>query len=474
MSALNQEMDNMNDNVEDDRFTDQEGDEDFDISTEDDDDSSTDDEAAPDPSSSSFNTTISTASAPLAPVVPNINLSALTTNTLRPINDLTRHAVTPGDLQYNEYVTYLTSIGHVAGATGAAVPRNSHLQHITGDRQDDFTDFRADQAFWSMQNLPNILYELTRPANWLARTDLADPPRKQYQIYSQYLRDLPILPDHISSNVEGWRFEAWVRMDPRVGHANIVARIRPADRPGHKSTIQMRVNRFREIFPALGWVSPGKNFRRDQLALNTRVAAAGIAVANNTTRGVSWGLIDPPQGEAGGRIAVPDAQSQASTVDQSAINGTPLASVVSGASVPASVSASAPAPAPVLAPAQAGPSTLLFRRLPLPPQYVVAAPAAPASAQAPVTVTYQGRVLTLRTQAERAGMSAQTAAMMRTFYPAASEQRDRQLEYILCPIRAPQGFIDNHGFTESFPSDPEASSTDIDVIYVAGPLARLG
>ena len=87
------------------------------------------------------------------------------------------------------------------------------------------TSWRADQALWSEQNLLEILYSFDRPELWLAPKDLREPPLKIYQVNGSQLRDIPILPDHVSSDLEGWRLVAWTRMDPRISSKDIIDRI---------------------------------------------------------------------------------------------------------------------------------------------------------------------------------------------------------------------------------------------------------
>ena len=114
-----------------------------------------------------------------------------------------------------------------------------------------------------------------------------------------------MLPDHISAELEGWRLEAWRRMDPRITKKDILDRIPLQYRVGNFSTIQMRVNRFRDACNVLGWISKGRRFGSNLQSLTVRLQQAGINLAANTTRGISWGLVNPSLGAAGGRIPVP-------------------------------------------------------------------------------------------------------------------------------------------------------------------------
>lgn len=268
---------------------------------------------------------------------------------LQDCNDLTRLSAIPGQLDYETYVQYLAFTGHVQSHQrfGLDLPRQplkSSLQNqeeaqsaqeaseaMDGACPDNEagvpTSWRADQALWSEQNLPEILYCFDRPELWLTPKDLREPPLKSYRVNGFQLRDIPILPDHVSLDLEGWRHVAWTRMDPRISSKDITDRMglqsnmtaNPRSRKKlrcQNSTIQMRTARFREDFPALGWVKKGGNFDKDRRKLKTRLQVADINLNRNTTRGVSWGLVDTTKGESGGRIPVAETKSWPNSVEQ--------------------------------------------------------------------------------------------------------------------------------------------------------------
>src|ERR1700677_2459346 len=62
--------------------------------------------------------------------------------------------------------------------------------------------------------------------------------------------------------------------------------------------------------------------------------------------------------------------------------------------------------------------------------------------ETPIKIQHSSRILTLKTTGERANLSENECNFLATFFPAGSEQRDRQLEYILDHFRAPDGFED--------------------------------
>ena len=115
-------------------------------------------------------------------------------------------------MDYAQYHQLLNHLGHVKETS--QTPRNSTRRATSqGDKNDDRVDWCADQATWSIDNLPEVMYELDRPQNWLTEAELHPPPPKGYLVYGAVLRDIPILPDHISPKLEGWRYEYWCRLD---------------------------------------------------------------------------------------------------------------------------------------------------------------------------------------------------------------------------------------------------------------------
>jgi hypothetical protein len=135
---------------------------------------------------------------------------------------------------------------------------------------------------------------------------LKEPPLKSYTIHGSAVRDIPILPDRISPDPEGWLCEYWYRMDPRIQYRrDIEPRIRPDLRPKHATRFLTSRLRFRRECHLLGWLVKRTNFVSERTEILEAATKAGIDVeATNSTRGLSWGLVDPAKGEAGGRIPV--------------------------------------------------------------------------------------------------------------------------------------------------------------------------
>ncbi|KAL4890061.1 hypothetical protein BDV59DRAFT_204660 [Aspergillus ambiguus] len=167
---------------------------------------------------------------------------------------------------------------------------------------EDFTALNGEQKKWNLLNLPNILYVL-RPGSEHANS--RTPVRMtKYTIFGKRVRDFTVLPKQISSGVEAWRLEAWMRLDSRITEQDIVDRVNPKFReylpPAY---IEYRRKFFREHFHLACW-----DAQEEIDGLADELRKIGIDPARNTTRGLTPGLIDPAKGEAGGRVLLPCIQ----------------------------------------------------------------------------------------------------------------------------------------------------------------------
>lgn len=81
---------------------------------------------------------------------------------------------------------------------------------------------------WSLKNLPEILFYLKLPKSEYEGQpiELLEEDGKVVKVGKDEkpLRAFPILPRHISVEVEGWLVEAWRRLDPRITYADILDR----------------------------------------------------------------------------------------------------------------------------------------------------------------------------------------------------------------------------------------------------------
>ncbi|CBF86472.1 predicted protein [Aspergillus nidulans FGSC A4] len=161
-----------------------------------------------------------------------------------------------------------------------------------------------EQANWSLDNLPDILYVIRPPEEY--RSKAKRPVQKSsYRIFGKHVNDFEtILPRQISSNAEGWRLEAWMRYDPRITAEDIIDRVHPFYRK-YISSVQIHNRRkeFREHCNITCWeAGPDDN---ENVKITNLLEECGYeAWSTNSTRGLSPGLINPTVGEAGGRIAL--------------------------------------------------------------------------------------------------------------------------------------------------------------------------
>lgn len=125
-----------------------------------------------------------------------------------------------------------------------------------------------------------------------------------YPIHGKYLRNLPVLPDNISSTVEEFRVEAWQRLDERIYLDDITARMHPDFRIKNNA-LQQRGVRFRQAFNIIAWRSGNKRSAQLEAELMQKMSVLGLDLSLNSTRGITPGLIDPSRGESGGRVPIP-------------------------------------------------------------------------------------------------------------------------------------------------------------------------
>ncbi|KAL8993029.1 MAG: hypothetical protein Q9169_006650 [Polycauliona sp. 2 TL-2023] len=247
---------------------------------------------------------------------------------------------------------------HPGGATSYDPPRR--IGDGPGDNSQDVTDFHPGR------NMPNIIYVYKPPQE---RTDYyrglaikSAPPLRAPNGQIRYeewpapgtrprpLLDYPHLPDRIGTNEWPWVFEAWRRYDHRIAWQDITMRQYGPNRRAGENTVQQLVGRNRKTAKLLSWTRlsqktdnkdgedelPASNEGANDLqgeepnepqAGQSKSAKAKTArkytdkvapllsaqqIANNTTRGLTPGLIDPTLGEEpGNRIPWPPQVARA-------------------------------------------------------------------------------------------------------------------------------------------------------------------
>lgn len=187
-------------------------------------------------------------------------------------------------------------------------PRRAHPErlshghnHLNGNARkaedpEDTTTPHPDQLYWSIESLPSVLYAL-RPGSQYAKSR-ARVRETNFKIFGKRVREFHVLPRQISSRVEGWRLEAWWRLDRRIEEQDILDRINP--KVGVTALdLEMRREEFRRAFHLANWKSQASINDIARLVQKKR-----INLGLNTTRGLTPGLIDPAKGEEGGRIPI--------------------------------------------------------------------------------------------------------------------------------------------------------------------------
>ena len=137
-----------------------------------------------------------------------------------------------------------TSDARVTNEWGIAAGRTH------GTDPQDFTSDMPAQRHWSIQNLPEILYQRDPHPSQLNH---AQPGLLPYLLFGRRLRDFSgVLPQRISSNVEPWLLEAWFRLNSNIQWSDVTDRMHPGARPWF-NTLQMDRTRFREYFHLRAW-----------------------------------------------------------------------------------------------------------------------------------------------------------------------------------------------------------------------------
>ncbi|KAL1984449.1 hypothetical protein VTN96DRAFT_9143 [Rasamsonia emersonii] len=213
----------------------------------------------------------------------------------------------------------------------------------------DMTAYQSGQSNWSITNLPAILYVL-RPEDE-HKTPRSEVPLTDFEVFGRRVRHFPFLPRQISSQVEGWRMEAWFRMDRRIRPQDFVDRMHPNCNVGVEE-LEYRRKSFRKDFKVALWGS-GSSIA----ALTRELKARGIDPARNTTRGLTPGLIDPAKGEAGGRVPLPGSWQAHVHPDEGAAVSQRLAQLATIALQQSQSSSAEPSPPSSLTAAFAAPSS---------------------------------------------------------------------------------------------------------------------
>ena len=148
-----------------------------------------------------------------------------------------------------------------------------------GKYSEDVTTFVEHQRHWSIDNLPDILYQW-KPQG--PRRPASEPVMAINESTGKEVERFENVPAYLSTQVEGWRIEAMMREDVRITYKGLWDLMRAVPgRPTRIHTLQMRAQRFRQQYRIRTWATRDTDsFWSDQIdrALTPQQKAA------NTTR----------------------------------------------------------------------------------------------------------------------------------------------------------------------------------------------
>ncbi|KAF3894915.1 hypothetical protein GTR04_2970 [Trichophyton interdigitale] len=178
---------------------------------------------------------------------------------------------------------------------GQQVPVTANLGEAKQPRQpcragtddpENYTDVVPSQSSWSFHNLPDILYVFRGPDR--PRGNINVPLKPSPWPEHPPIRAFDLLPDRVSSNVEEFRVEAWMRLDRRIQLRDITDRMHPKYRI-YTNTLQQRGVRFRQAFSLASWGVSSKQTDTAIEIIRNKLIERGIDLNQNTTRGLTPG-----------------------------------------------------------------------------------------------------------------------------------------------------------------------------------------
>ena len=163
---------------------------------------------------------------------------------------------------------------------------------VGGEDNEDITSFIACSATWGRERAnrpPSLSLWMPPPSQNNPNYDVEALTYKNRLVLDwkgDLIRRFIELPATISSNVEGWRTEAWVRNDPRVTYGDIVARMRTKEGAHGRVPIfdnralATRTSNFRDHAGSVSWRDRASQARYRAFMDNLRTPAQR---ANNMT-----------------------------------------------------------------------------------------------------------------------------------------------------------------------------------------------
>ncbi|KAI9816156.1 MAG: hypothetical protein M1826_001882 [Phylliscum demangeonii] len=178
------------------------------------------------------------------------------------------------------------------GTAGNPMLPTAPPSQATGSRPGDVTAFFEPHRHWSIDNLPDILYQWKKTGH---NTPTYTPEPRKDPATGEVVKDpgtkktirmFRNIPATVSSALEGWLIEAILREDSRITLKDLFYYI-PEEFRGEikdEHVFQVRSNRFRQRYRLISWNSRGKGSRWDRQIEKDLSAAQK---AGNTTKGLA-------------------------------------------------------------------------------------------------------------------------------------------------------------------------------------------
>ncbi|MCJ1398816.1 hypothetical protein MMC11_002017 [Xylographa trunciseda] len=183
----------------------------------------------------------------------------------------------------------------------------------------DRTSYHPGQRAWSVDNFPEILYQIYPDDDWyrFMNSGLPEPKIDRYGRVAReawpvdpsqprMLLNFTILPDQIGTKESQVFFEIWRRWDPRIRWIDITMRMN-RNRPT-ENALNSALQRLRLSYSLLSWPQMWRNIEGNTLRDRVVAALPMCAIEANSSRGHTPGLVVPWMGEDGGRVPRPSVK----------------------------------------------------------------------------------------------------------------------------------------------------------------------
>jgi hypothetical protein len=188
---------------------------------------------------------------------------------------------------------------------GRVSSRHAHdLGHRDPQNPYNETNKLYSEALWSESNHPNILGQLDpHPDRDLLKKQIKVPSLIENgevvrDSKNRPIRDFPFLPRFLSSKLEPFRYEAYFRMDPRLGYSDLWARMPSATREFDNAKVKSHgmelIRKVRTRNNARCWGARAQKLPRRNVELVEQLTQEQIEL-NTTWNVTSDGIRQPGQ-----------------------------------------------------------------------------------------------------------------------------------------------------------------------------------